>query len=100
VKPIAYIGIALNQGIFRVIVRRTGQNPASLSFPSDERGTEMLKRYVAEMREPVRLAITVGAATIGIALALGEPPAREVVLVSARVTDQPSALASFAARPV
>jgi hypothetical protein len=96
----AYIGIALNHGIFRVVVRRKGQNPENVSFPSDERGTEMLKRYVAGMREPVRLAIAVGAATIGIALALGEPPEREVFLVSARVADQPSALASFAARQV
>ena len=99
-KPMAYIGITLNDGIFRVMVLRKGQHPESVSFPSDERGTEMLKRYVAGMREPVRLAIAVGVATIGIALALGEPPEREVFLVAARVADQPSTLASFAARPV
>lgn len=100
VKPMAYIGIALNDGVFHVDARRTGRSPARVSFPSDARGTEMLKRYVASMREPVRLAIAVSAATIGIALALGEPPEREVFLVSPLVADQPSELASFAARPV
>lgn len=99
-NPAAYIGITLNHGVFRVIVKRKGQTQASVCFPSDEQGVEMLKRYVAGMREPVRLAIAVGAATIGIALALGEPPEREVFLVSSRVADQPSALASFAARPL
>lgn len=99
-KYMTYVGIALNNGLFRVDTRRAGQNTASVSFPSDERGTEMLKRYVANMREPVRLAIAVSAATIGIALALGEPPEREVFLVSPLVADQASALAIFAARSV
>jgi hypothetical protein len=100
VKSTTYVGIALNNGMFRVDTRRAGQNPASVSFPSDERGTEMLKRYVANMREPVRLAIAISAATIGIALALGEPPEREVFLVSPWVADQASALATYAARSV
>ena len=99
-KGVAHIGVAIDGGVFHVLVRRTGKNPASVSFPSDERGTEMLKGYVANMRGPVRLAIAVTAATIGIALALGEPPEREIFLVSPLVADQPSALASFAARAV
>ena len=99
-NPIAHIGVAIDNGIFHVLVRRTGRNPASATFPSDERGTEMLKRYVASIREPVRLAIVVSAATISIALALGEPPEREVFLVSPRVADQASALATYAARSV
>jgi hypothetical protein len=60
----------------------------------------MLKRYVANIPEPVRLAIAVSAATIGIALALGELPEREVFLVSPLVADHPASLASFVARPV
>jgi hypothetical protein len=52
------------------------------------------------MREPVRLAIAVSAATIGIALALGERPEREVFLVSPQVANQASALAGYAARAV
>jgi len=99
-NSIAHIGVAVDHGIFHVLVRRTGKNPASVSFPSDERGTEMLKCYVASIREPVRLAIAISAVTIGIALALGEPPEREIFLVSRQVADQPAALASFAARPV
>lgn len=99
-RPIAYVGITLNDGLFRVATRRTGRSPARISFPSDERGIEMLKRYVANIHEPVRLAVAVSAATIGIALALGEPPEREIFLVSPLVADQPAALASFAARPV
>lgn len=96
----AYIGITLNNGIFHVDTRCAGKNPASISFPSDERGTELLKRYVANISGPVRLAIVVTAATIGIALALGEPPQREVFLVSPLVANHPAALASYAARPV
>ena len=99
-KPVAYIGITLCDGVFRVDTRRTGKSPAKVSFPSDERGTEMLKRYIASMREPVRLAIVVSAATIGLALALGEPPEREVFLVSPLVADHPAALSTFATRPV
>ena len=99
-EPTTYIGITLNNGVFRVDARRMGRNPASISFPSDEKGTEMLKRYVADLRGPVRLAIAISAATIGIALALGEPPEREVVLVSPSVANQASALAKFATRPV
>lgn len=99
-KPTTYLGITLNNGIFHVDERRANRNPASISFPSDERGTEMLKRYVADLRGPVRLAIAISAATIGIALTLGEPPEREVFLVSPLVADHPSALADFATRPV
>jgi hypothetical protein len=99
-KAVAHVGIVLSGGVFHVDTRRTGRNPASVSFPSDERGTEMLKRYIAGMSEPVRLAIVVSAATIGLALALGEPPEREVFLVSATVADRPASLVSFAARPV
>jgi hypothetical protein len=99
-NPIAHIGVAIDNGIFHVLVRRTGKNPTSATFPSDERGTEMLKSYVDGIREPVRLAIAVSAATIGIALALGELPGREIFLVSPLAANQPSALASFAARPV
>lgn len=100
VNSIAHIGVDIHNGIFHVLVRRMGQNPASVSFPSDERGTEMLKRYVANIPEPVKLAIAVSAATLGIALALGEPPEREVFLVFPLVADQAAALANFAARPV
>ena len=96
----SYIGIVLNNGIFHVDMRRAGQNPASISFPSDERGIELLKRYVANIRGPARLAIVVSAATIGLALALGEPPEREVFLVSPQVANHPAALANYAARPV
>jgi len=99
-KPTTYIGITLNNGIFHVDTRRADRTPASISFPSDERGTEMLKRYVADLRGPVRLAIAISAATIGIALSLGEPSGREIFLVSPLVADQPSALVSFVRRPV
>lgn len=95
-----YIGIALHNGMFGVDTRRAGQNPAIASFPADERGIESLKRYVASMSGPVRLAIAISAATIGLALALGEPPEREVFLVSPLRADQAAALANFAARPV
>ena len=60
----------------------------------------MLKRYIANMREPVRLAIAVGAAGIGIALALGEPPGREICLVAPRLAHHASDLASYAARSI
>ena len=99
-RTVAHIGIAIDQGIYRVLILRIGQHPESANFPSDERGTEMLKRYVASVREPVRLAIAISVASIGIALALGEPPEREVFLVSPVVANQPSALASFAAHQV
>ena len=99
-KPTTYIGITLNNGVFRVDARRADRNPANISFPSDEKGTEMLKRYVADLRGPVRLAIAISAATTGIALALGEPPEREIFLVSPLVANQPSALASFTTRPI
>lgn len=72
-KPVTFIGITLKHGLFRVVVRRTGQVQANLCFPSDKLGTEMLTRYVAGMGEPVRLAIAVGAATLAIAFSLGEP---------------------------
>ncbi len=99
-KPMAYIGIILKQGVFRLAVRRAGQVQTSASFPSDARGTERLKRYVAGMPGPARLAIAVGAATLGVAFALGEPPEREIFLVSTLLADDPAELASFAARPV
>lgn len=96
----AHVGIAIGDGIFHVSVQRRGQASSSLSFPTDEKGTDMLKRYVAAIQEPVRLAMAVSAATIGLALTLGENPGREVFLVAPAVADQPAALASFAARPV
>jgi hypothetical protein len=97
----AYIGIVLNNGMFRVDTQCEGENQASISFPSDERGTELLKRHVADIHGPVRLAIVAStAALLSIAFALGEPPGREVFLVSALVANHPATLANYAARPV
>jgi hypothetical protein len=99
-KPTTYVGISLNNGVFHVDTRRADRTPASVSFPSDERGTEMLKHYVAGLRGPVRLAMAISAATMGIALALGEPPDREVFLVSPLLADHTAALVNFVKRPV
>lgn len=99
-KSTTYIGIALHDGMYCVDTRRAGQIPATVTFPANESGGELLKRYVAGIRAPVRLAILASVATIGIALAMGESPEREVILVSPHVADQPSELAAFAARTV
>lgn len=99
-KTTTYIGIALDDGVFRVDTRRAGQVPANTSFSADERGIELLQRHIASLGEPVRLAIVAGVATLGLALALGDRPEREVFLVSPLIADQPAALASFAAHSV
>lgn len=96
----AHVGIAICNGVFHVSVRRRNQAAASVSFPTDERGIDMLKRYVAAIQAPLRLAMVVSTAGIGLALALGEHPGCEVFLVAPAVADQSAALAGFAARPV
>ena len=99
-KARTYIGIALDQGLYCVDARRAGQAPARMTFPADERGGEQLRRYVAGLREPVRLAILASVATLGLALALGDVPEREIILVSPQVADQAADLAAFAVRTV
>jgi len=86
--------------MYCVDARRAGQAPARMRFPADERGGEQLRRYVAGLHEPVRLAILASVATISLALAMGEVAEREIILVSPQVADQAADLAAFAARTV
>lgn len=86
--------------MYCVDARRAGQAPVRMSFPADERGGEQLQRYVAGLHEPVRLAILASVATLGLALAMGDVPEREIILVSPHVAHQAADLAAFAARTV
>lgn len=99
-KPTTFVGIALHGGRFEVDTRRAGDQCVTADFPMDDEGVELLKRYVASLREPVRLAIVISVATVGLALAMGELPEREVILVSPQVADHSAALVRFAARAV
>lgn len=100
VKTTTLVGIALQGGRFEVDTRRAGAKSVTSTFPMSAEGIELLKRHVASLRGPVRLAIVTSVATIGLALAMGEIPEHEVILVSPRVAHHASELVSFAARAV
>lgn len=89
------IGISLQADGAHLVARRDGQDQLVRHF-SGRSGRRALESYVASLQGPVRLAVSAGA--LGLAMALGAPPGREVVLVAAAVADQPAALARFAER--
>jgi hypothetical protein len=62
-------------------------------------GVEAIKIVLTDYQRPVRLALA-GAAALSLALALGNAPGRETVIVSSAVADQPIALARYAGRMV
>lgn len=95
------IGIALVGEDIRVATRADGREIAHGSFPAGSLGTAALLCYLADWPTPLRLAVaSAGAATLGLALAVGAPHDREVFLVSAQAHSAASDLARYAERAI
>lgn len=97
-QSMTYVGISLDQGMFCVAARCAGQHLPVLQFPADPIGVESLKHHIANIGGPVRLAMAISVATIGIALSLGAQLQREVLLVAPRIANHACALRALAAR--
>jgi len=93
--PQLCIGIASKDGSLALATLESGRPAVEVNFPATEIGVEAIKLFLANRREPVRLAVT-GAAALSLALALGNLPGRETFIVSSAVADQPIALARYA----
>jgi hypothetical protein len=93
--PQLCIGMASKDGSLALATLESGRPAAEVNFPATEMGVQAIKLFLANCREPVRLAVT-GAAALSLALALGNLPGRETFIVSSAVNAQPIALARYA----
>ena len=92
--PELCIGIASKDGSLALATLESGRPAVEVNFPATDMGVEAIKIFLANCREPVRLAVT--GASLGLALVLGNAPGRETFIVSSSVADQPIALAHYA----
>ena len=88
------IGIACKDASLALATFESGRPTVEVNFPATEIGVEAIKIFLANCREPVRLALT--RASLNLALVLGNGPGRETFIVSSAVADQPIALAHYA----
>ena len=93
-SPELCIGIAWKDGSLALATLESGRPTVEVNFPATEIGVEAIKIFLANCREPVRLALT--GASLSLALVLGNGPGRETFIVSSAVADQPIALAHYA----
>ena len=93
-SPGLCIGIACKDGSLALATLESGRPTVEVNFPATEIGVEAIKIFLANCREPVRLALT--GASLSLALVLGNGPGRETFIVSSAVADQPIALAHYA----
>lgn len=93
-SPGLCIGIAWKDGSLALATLESGRPTVEVNFPATEIGVEAIKIFLANCREPVRLALT--GASLSLALVLGNGPGRETFIVSSAVADRPIALAHYA----
>jgi hypothetical protein len=95
-NPDLCIGIARKDGSLALAMLKSGRPAVEVNFPATQMGVEAIKIFLANCREPVRLAVT--GASLSLALALGNGPGRETFIVSSAVANQAVALAHYAGR--
>jgi hypothetical protein len=93
------VGIASKGGSLALAALQPGRPAVEVDFPATAMGVEAIKIALEDSEQPLRLAVA-GAAALSLALALGNAPGRETVIVSSAVADQPIALARYAGRMV
>jgi hypothetical protein len=89
------VGIMVRNNILEVAAIELGKATAAIAFPDTRMGREALKGFLASRHCSIRLAVA-GAASLGVALALGNFSGREVFIVSSAVADHAVALARYA----
>ena len=95
------IGIALAGKDIRVAARSGGREIGCGRFPASPLGTAALLLYLTDWQVPLRLAVaTAGTAALGLALAVGATPGREVFLVTAYTACAAPDLARYAERAI
>jgi len=95
------IGIALAGDDISVTARSGGREIGRGSFPAGPLGTAALLLYLTDWQAPLRLAVaTAGTAALGLALAVGAVPGREVFLVTAQTACAAPDLARYAERAI
>lgn len=95
------IGIALAGEHIRVTARSGGREIGCGRFPAGPLGTAALLLYLTDWQAPLRLAVaTAGTAALGLALAVGAVPGREVFLVTAQTACAAPDLARYAERAI
>jgi hypothetical protein len=91
------IGIVPRNGSLALAALEADHPAVEVDFPATPMGVAAIKIALADHERPVRLAVA-GTAAVDLALALGNEPGRETVVVSSAVADQPVALARYAGR--
>ena len=95
------IGITLAGQDIQVTARAGGREIGCGRFPAGPLGTAALLVYLADWQAPLRLAVaTAGTAALGLALAVGAVPGREVFLVTAQTAHAAPDLARYAERAI
>jgi hypothetical protein len=91
------VGVAPKASFLSLAALEAGHPAVEVDFPATALGVEAMRIFLDYCQQPVRLAVA-GAPALDLALALGNGPGRETVIVSSAVADQPVALARYAGR--
>jgi hypothetical protein len=94
-----YVGISSSNDTLEIAALEPDRAAVAIKFPANAMAVEAIKLFLADYAVPVRLAVA-GVAALSLALALGNAPRREVVIVFSSVTGQSLALAHYAKRSV
>jgi hypothetical protein len=89
------IGILTKNDILELAVIERGKAMVAMTFPASRMGMEALRGFLASHSCFIRLAVA-GAASLSVALALGNVSGREAFIVSSTGADQAIALAYYA----
>jgi hypothetical protein len=89
-----HIGICARNTCIALAAVRCGGTCVEVDFPATPMGVQAIKRVLDDYDECIRLAVT-GRQAIDLALALGNVPNREAIVVLPGVAERASDLARF-----
>lgn len=93
--PKLFIGIASKNDTLEIVTLEHGHEAAVMKFPAGKTGIEAVKGVLAHYGTHIRVAVA-GVAAISLAMALGNTPKRETVIVSPSIASQAASLAHYA----
>lgn len=93
--PKLFIGIASNNDTLEMVALESGHTAATMKFPAGKSGIEAVKGFLSHYGTQIRVAVA-GVAAVSLAMALGDAPKRETVIVSPSIASQAASLAHYA----
>lgn len=93
--PKLFVGIASKNDTLEIVALEHGHAAAVMKFPAGKSGIEAVKGFLSHYGTHIRVAVA-GVAAISLAMALGNAPKRETVIVSSSIASQAASLAHYA----